>query len=69
MVRTDTVSLRCAYCGHQMTYQRASDPTLPDDVAVIVQPHCDWCWDGQEPEGEDWFDVNGNFICQDQYCF
>jgi hypothetical protein len=46
-----------------MDYPRHVDPTIPDNVVVIAQGHCDRCWDG-DFDTETWLDARGREVDQ-----
>ena len=52
------ITLVCRACGRRRPYFRSRDPSLPPDVAVILQDKCDICDDG-DFSSEVMLDVNG----------
>lgn len=60
---TRAIRLVCDNCKRAMNYSRSIDPTLPEIVVKIAQPHCDVCWNG-DFENETWFDAAGNEVPQ-----
>lgn len=57
------IRLVCENCHKSIDYERHIDPTIPERVVKITQPHCDECWNGDR-EDERWFDVHGIEVCQ-----
>lgn len=57
------IKLECVNCKRSMDYDRSIDPSVPDEVVRISQPHCDECWNGDR-EDESWYDANGKEVPQ-----
>ena len=59
-----TIILACEKCGRLMSYDHSLDPTLPTNVAKIVQSFCDRpaCDEPGSYHSEQWFDADGKEI-------
>jgi hypothetical protein len=60
---TRAIRLVCKNCKRAMNYSRDIDPSIPEFVVKIIQPHCDQCWNGDR-EGETWHDASGAEVPQ-----
>lgn len=60
---TRAIRIVCENCKRSMNYARSIDPTIPEVVTKITQPHCDVCWNGDR-EDETWYDAAGKEVPQ-----